>query len=108
MLPRFLSKISRFSSTVSSSSKAFSFSLPARSSSAGITVERLKDKALEELLTVEENRDILLRKRGSMLIRDLAIGSHFPMRVMAEIVDAALMPSEEVQRLAQEYVRLGA
>ena len=73
-----------------------------------LLAERLKDKALEELLTVEENRDILLRKRGSMLIRDLAIGSHFPMRVMAEIVDAALMPSEEVQRLAQEYVRLGA
>ncbi len=73
-----------------------------------LLTERLKQKALEELRTVEKNRDVLLQKPGSMLIKDLAIGRDFPMRVMAEIVDAALMPKEEVQRLAQYFVRVGA
>ena len=43
-----------------------------------------------------------------MLIKNLAIGKDFPMRVMAEIVDAALMESAEIQRLAKHYVQLGA
>jgi dihydropteroate synthase-like protein len=43
-----------------------------------------------------------------MLIGDLAVGKDFPMRVMAEIVDAALMPSDEIQRLAKHYVKMGA
>lgn len=51
-----------------------------------LLTERLKQKALEELRTVEKNRDVLLQKPGSMLIKDLAIGRDFPMRVMAEIV----------------------
>ena len=43
-----------------------------------------------------------------MLIGDLAVGKDFPMRVMAEIVDAALMPVAEVQRIAKHFVSLGA
>jgi dihydropteroate synthase-like protein len=36
------------------------------------------------------------------------VGKDFPMRVMAEIVDAALMPTDEIQRLAKHYVKMGA
>jgi len=70
--------------------------------------EKLKQKAMEELDKVEKNRDVLLQKPGSILIKNLAIGRDFPMRVMAEIVDAALIPKEEVQRLAKNFVRVGA
>jgi dihydropteroate synthase-like protein len=70
--------------------------------------DKLRQKALEELESVERNRVSLLKKLGNMLIKDLAVGRDFPMRVMAEIVDAALMPKAEVQRLAADFVKLGA
>ena len=70
--------------------------------------EKLQQKALQELDAVEKNREVLLKNPGNMLIGELAIGKDFPMRVMAEIVDAALMPSDEIQRLAKHYVKMGA
>ncbi len=70
--------------------------------------EKLREKAIQELSKVEQNRDSLLKNPGSMLIKNLAIGKDFPMRIMAEIVDAALMESGEIQRLAKHYVQLGA
>jgi dihydropteroate synthase-like protein len=70
--------------------------------------DKLRQKALEELEKVERNRESLLKNPGNMLIKNLAVGRDFPMRVMAEIVDAALMPKEEVQRLAENFVNLGA
>jgi dihydropteroate synthase-like protein len=36
------------------------------------------------------------------------VGKDFPMRVLAEIVDAALMPDDEIQRLAKHFVNMGA
>jgi dihydropteroate synthase-like protein len=70
--------------------------------------EELRQKALRELEAVEKNRDALLQKPGNMLIGELAVGKDFPMRVLAEIVDAALMPSDEIQRLAKHFVKMGA
>ncbi len=70
--------------------------------------EELQRKALQELEAVEKNRDTLLKNKGNMLIRELAIGKNFPMRVMAEIVDAALMANSEIQRLAKDYGKVGA
>lgn len=70
--------------------------------------EKLAQKALQELEKVEQNKDALLKKPGNMLIKDLAIGKDFPMRIMAEIVDAAVMDNDEIQRLARHYVQLGA
>lgn len=70
--------------------------------------DALQRKALQELEAVEKNRDTLLRKPGNMLIGNLAVGSDFPMRIMAEIVDAALMANEEIQKLAKKYVSAGA
>jgi dihydropteroate synthase-like protein len=70
--------------------------------------ERIKQKALEELAKVEENRDQLLKNPANMVINDLAVGKDFPMRVLAEVVDAALMSDEEIQSLAKKYVQNGA
>jgi dihydropteroate synthase-like protein len=70
--------------------------------------DELRQKALRELDAVEKNRDALLKNPGNMLIADLAVGKDFPMRVLAEIVDAALMPNEEIQRLAKHFVNMGA
>jgi len=71
-------------------------------------VEELQRKAFQELEAVEKKKDILLKKPGNMLIKGLAIGRDFPMRVMAEIVDAPLMPTDEIKRLAKKYVADGA
>ena len=70
--------------------------------------EELLQKALRELAAVEKNRNALLKNPGNMLIGELAVGKDFPMRVLAEIVDAALMPNDEIQRLAKHFVKMGA
>jgi dihydropteroate synthase-like protein len=70
--------------------------------------DKLRQKALEELEAPERSRVSLLKKPWNILIKDLAVGRDFPMRVMAEIVDAALMPKEEVQRLASHFAKIGA
>jgi len=70
--------------------------------------KELQQKALQELEAVEKNKDVLLKKPGNILIGELAVGKDFPMRIMAEIVDAALMPNDEIQRLAKHFVENGA
>ncbi|NLE06636.1 MAG: dihydropteroate synthase-like protein [Crenarchaeota archaeon] len=82
----------------------FSTTIPA----CELLIERLQKKALEEIEKVEQNQTILLEKPGNFRIKNLAIGKEFPMRIMAEIVDAALMETIEVQRLAIEFVQAGA
>jgi dihydropteroate synthase-like protein len=68
----------------------------------------LTEKALKEIEKAEQNREELLKQPSSMLIKNLAVGKDFPMRVMAEIVDAALMDDEEIQFLAKKFVSQGA
>lgn len=68
----------------------------------------LTEKAQQEIQKVEQNREELLKKPGSMLIKNLAIGKDFPMRVLAEIVDAALMEDDEIQYIAKRFVSQGA
>ncbi len=70
--------------------------------------EKLVEKALKEIEKTEQNRDALLKQPGSMLISDLAVGKEFPMRVLAEIVDAAIMDDKAIQQLAQKFVAAGA
>jgi dihydropteroate synthase-like protein len=70
--------------------------------------EELRQKALRELDAIEKNRDVLLKKSGNMLVGGLAVGKDFPTRVLAEIVDAALMPTGEIQRLAKHFIEMGA
>ena len=70
--------------------------------------EKLQKKALQEIEKAEQNREKLIKKPGNMLIGDLAVGIDFPMRVLAEIVDAPLMDKETIQRLAKHFVATGA
>jgi dihydropteroate synthase-like protein len=70
--------------------------------------EKLTQKALAELDKVEQNHALLLKKPGHLQIGDLAVGKEFPMRVLAEIVDAPLLESAEIKRLAKQYVASGA
>jgi dihydropteroate synthase-like protein len=70
--------------------------------------EKLQNQALQEIEKTEQNRGKLLKKPGSMLIGDLAVGKDFPMRVLAEIVDAALMDKETIQQTAKRFVKAGA
>ncbi len=73
-----------------------------------LLAEKLRQNALNELSKAEENKSQLLQRPHNMLIKQLAVGKDFPMRVLAEIVDAPLMPTEEVRRLAKKYVHDGA
>ncbi|WNZ29401.1 MAG: dihydropteroate synthase-like protein [Candidatus Bathyarchaeota archaeon] len=70
--------------------------------------EELQRKALQQLDLVELNKELLLKNPGNMVIKNLAFGKDFPMRVMAEIVDAPLMSVQELQRTAKRYVKSGA
>jgi len=70
--------------------------------------EKLTEKALREIQKTEAQREELLKKPGSMLIGDVAVGPEFPMRVLAEIVDAAHMGKEIVQSTAKRFVSAGA
>ncbi len=70
--------------------------------------EKLAQKAKQEIEKTEANREELLKKPGSMLVGNLAVGKDFPMRVLAEIVDAALMDKETVQQTAKHFVMAGA
>jgi dihydropteroate synthase-like protein len=67
----------------------------------------LTEKALKEIEKAEQNLEFL-KHPSSMLIKNLAVGKDFPMRVMAEIVDAALMSDEEIQDLAKKFATQGA
>ena len=70
--------------------------------------EKLQQQAIQEIEKTEKNREELLKKPSSMLIGDLAVGKDFPMRVLAEIVDAPSMDKESIQRTAKRFVEVGA
>jgi dihydropteroate synthase-like protein len=70
--------------------------------------EKLQEKALAELEKVEQNRDTLIGKPDHLQIGNLTTGKLLPMRVLAEIVDAPLLDTDEIQRLAKRYVAEGA
>jgi dihydropteroate synthase-like protein len=70
--------------------------------------EKLEQQALQEIEKTEKNRAELLKKPRNMLIGNLAVGKDFPMRVLAEIVDAALMDKKTIQQTAKRFVAVGA
>lgn len=70
--------------------------------------EKLTEKALAELKKVEQEKGSLVKQKGNLFVGKVAIGGSFPMRVLAEIVDAPLLETCEMQRLAKRYVRSGA
>jgi dihydropteroate synthase-like protein len=70
--------------------------------------EKLIEKALAEIQKTEAKREELLKKTGNMLVGSVAVGKDFPMRVLAEIVDAALIDKETIQQTAKRFVAAGA
>lgn len=78
--------------------------------------EILKEKILselnKELEKVELSKEELLRKPQNMEIgkssRSLAVGRDFPMRVIAEIVDAPLLSENKLRKRAKYYAECGA
>jgi dihydropteroate synthase-like protein len=70
--------------------------------------EKLQKKALQEIEKTEKNRYELLKQPGNILVGNLAVGKDFPMRVLAELVDAPLMNKAMIQRLAKHFVSSGA
>jgi dihydropteroate synthase-like protein len=70
--------------------------------------EKIRANALRELEATEKNRAVLLSKPGNILVGDLAVGRDFPMRVLAEVVDAPLLEDAEIRRLSKRYVNGGA
>jgi dihydropteroate synthase-like protein len=70
--------------------------------------EKLREKALAELEKIEQTRDALIGKADHLQIGNLTTGKQLPMRVLAEIVDAPLLGTGEIERLAKRYVAEGA
>jgi len=70
--------------------------------------EQLQKKALQEIEKTEQNRMELLKKPGNILIGNLAVGKDFPMRVVAELVDAPLMDEPTIKRHAKRFMKEGA
>lgn len=70
--------------------------------------EKMQQRALAELDKAEANRPALLKKPGHIQIGNLTVGKELPMRVLAEIVDAPLLETAEIKRLAKQYVASGA
>ena len=70
--------------------------------------EKLQQQAFQEIEKTEKKRVELLKKPGNNLIGNLAVGKDFPMRVLAEIVDSALMDKETIQQMAKRFVAVGA
>ncbi|MDR1992337.1 MAG: dihydropteroate synthase-like protein [Nitrososphaerota archaeon] len=70
--------------------------------------EKLTQKALADIEKIENKRNILLQRPGNMLVGEVAIGKDFPIRVLAEIVDAALMDKKSIQKIAQRFALDGA
>ncbi|UCH01895.1 MAG: dihydropteroate synthase-like protein [Candidatus Bathyarchaeota archaeon] len=68
----------------------------------------LQQQALQALERVEQNRNTLLKKPGNVLVGNVAIGKAFPMRVMAEILDAPLLSDHDLLKQAAYYRESGA
>lgn len=74
--------------------------------------EQLRDKALSELEYVEENWDVVLAESGGVLIGQgeakVPVGDGFPMRVLAEIVNAPLLDMDSIEQKVIYYENQGA
>ncbi len=70
--------------------------------------QQLTAKALAEITNIENQRATLLQNPGNMIVGGVAVGKDFPMRVLAEIVDAPLMDKETIQQTARCFAQAGA
>ncbi|MGL4669697.1 MAG: dihydropteroate synthase-like protein [Methanobacteriaceae archaeon] len=73
--------------------------------------EEKRKKAFETIAKFEsdlELREKLLKKPNNILVKNLAVGEDFPIRVLAEIANAPVLPKEELIRKARYFAENGA
>ncbi len=72
--------------------------------------EYIKEAAMEEIKNIEmpEVKERLLKEKGNFLIGTLGTGKDFPMRVVAEVVDAEKLKRKELLERAEYYLKSGA
>ncbi|MGQ9719157.1 MAG: dihydropteroate synthase-like protein [Nitrososphaerales archaeon] len=70
--------------------------------------DELVRRALEEIRSVDERREELLKNPWNTLIKNLPVGRDFPSRIMAEIVDAPRLSNKGIVKKAKYYSSSGA
>ena len=74
--------------------------------------EQIREKALSEIRQVEENWKRVLKTKGGIIIGKgrarVPVGNGFPMRIIAEIVNAPLLDLEMIEQKAIYYENQGA
>ena len=68
----------------------------------------IRARLLSDLEEDQNQQTQLLSQPGSFLIGKIPIGSKFPMRVMAEILNAPLLSNDELSRQSRYYLESGA
>jgi len=71
--------------------------------------EKMKTKALEEIKEVDtkEYKDRMLEKPCNILVGDIPVGPDFPIRVLAEIVDATRLKTDAIKKRAEYFIESG-
>ena len=73
-----------------------------------VLIEKLRKKAMDELQVFNNKRHELLKKPNVIPINNIPTGVGFPIRIMAEIVDAPLLTDEQIIQKAKRYCESGA
>jgi dihydropteroate synthase-like protein len=72
----------------------------------------IKKRAIEKIESIKRNWEKIYRKYGGLIIgspkRATPIGHHFPIPIIAEIVNAPMRSTEEIANLARYYESEGA
>ncbi len=87
-----------------------SLELSSKEAADDLLREYIVKAALEEIKSLEtpEVKERLLKKKGNFLIGSLGVGKDFPMRIVAEIVDAEKLGRKELVERAEYYIKSGA
>ncbi|KON29102.1 hypothetical protein AC480_03635 [miscellaneous Crenarchaeota group archaeon SMTZ1-55] len=67
-----------------------------------------RHRVFDELRISREKREALLKREGSLAVGNVGVGRGFPLRVMAELLDAPTLTDSEVLAKAEYYVASGA
>ena len=72
--------------------------------------EKMRTKALEEIKEVDtkEYKDRMLENPGNILVGNIPVGPDFPIRVLAEIVDATHLKTDTLKKRAEYFIKSGA
>ncbi len=68
----------------------------------------IRVRLLSDLREDPNQQTQFLSRPGSLLVGKLPVGPHFPMRVMAEILNAPLLSDDELRRQSRYYLWSGA